>query len=164
MPEPFKPPSTLQVHGGFHPGSIPATRLDGGLDELHSQDTVFDGREREGRAVEGGIVPAREDGIRRARVEVRKRFEESLRVTRPQSRRALRRRRKIAAATRKDAMRAVKWPEMELLRLLLDPLQARLLAEHPDALAMQVAGRGHADPHQSAGAVGEAQLHVGIVV
>src|SRR6267378_1781084 len=53
---------------------------------------------------------------------------------------------------------------MELFRLLLDPLQARLLAEHPDALAMKVARRGHADPHQSAGAVREAQFHVRIVV
>src|SRR6266478_8812322 len=152
MREPFEPPSTPQVHGRVHPGSVPATRLDGGLDELHSQDTVFDGREREGRPVKRGIVPASEDGIRRARVEVRKRLEESLRVTGPQSRRALRRRRKIAAAAREDALRAVEGPQMKLLRLLLDPLQAGLLAEDPDALAMKVARRGHADPHQSAGA------------
>src|SRR5882762_8940375 len=61
MPEPFEPPSMLQVQGSVHPGSIPATRLDRSLDELHSQDTVFDGGEREGRPVERGIVPARED-------------------------------------------------------------------------------------------------------
>src|SRR5467141_135115 len=133
MPEPFEPPSMLQVQGSVHPGSITATRLDGGLDELHTQDTVFDGREREGRPVERGIVPAREDGVRRARVEVRKRLEEALRMTGPQSRRALRRRRQIAAAAREDAMRAVEGPQMELFRLLLDPLQARLLAEDPDA-------------------------------
>jgi len=50
----------------------PSRRLDsdGGLDELHSQDTVFHGRERECRPVERSIVPAREDGIGRARVEV----------------------------------------------------------------------------------------------
>src|SRR5467141_815858 len=133
MREPFESPSTPQVHGGVYPVSVPATRLDGGLDEFHSQDTVFDGREREGRPVERGIVAAREDCIRRARVEVRKRLEESLRVTGPQSRRALRRRREIAAAAREDALRAVEGPQMELFRLLLDPLQARLLAEDPDA-------------------------------
>src|SRR6267378_5351856 len=145
MREPFESPSTPQVHGRVHPGSVPATRLDGGLDELHSQDTVFHGRERECRPVERSIVPAREDGIGRARVEVRERLEESLRVTGPQSRRALRRRREITAAPREDAMRAVEGPKMELLRLFLDPFQAGLLAEHPDALAMKVARRGHAD-------------------
>src|ERR1700682_128849 len=117
MPEPFEPPSTFQVHGGVHPGSIPATRLDGDLDELHSQDTVFDGREREGRPVERSIVPAREDGVRRARVEVRKRLEEALGMTGPRSRRALRCRRQIAAAAREHAMRAVEGSQMELLRL-----------------------------------------------
>src|ERR1700732_1670048 len=141
MPEPFETPSTLQIHGGVHPGSIPATRLDRGLDELHSQDPVFDGREREGRPVERGSARAAGAGARRARVEVRERFEESLRVAGPQSRRALRRRREVPAAAREHAMRAVEGPQMELLRLLLDPLQARLLAEYPDALAMKVAGR-----------------------
>ena len=138
-------------------------RVDHRVHELHPENAVFD-RGKEIEPVDRDAVPAREHCIGGIGVDVGERLEEPLGMSGPEPRRPLRARREIAAAAREHPMRTVHRSQHELLRLLLDPLQARLLAEDADALAVEVSGRRHAHPHQSARAVGEAQLHVRVVV
>ncbi len=115
-------------------------------------------RDGSGRAVAAGTQL-----VRQVAVEVCESLEETLRVPQPHPREAGGVFGQRAQAVGEHRRGAVQVPDGEVVRILVLPFQAALVAKHPDAQAVVVPGGGHARPQPGGHSPGQLHLHGGVV-
>ena len=131
------------------PRCVVGVRGDGRLDELDTDEAVDAGGDGQFAA----RVAAQH--VREVAVEVGERLQESLGMPEPDPRDAGGVVGQRAHALRENRRAAGRVADDQVLRIFVAPLQARVVAEHPNAQAVLVAGGRHGRPHGGRRAVGQ---------
>src|SRR5438046_3467797 len=145
------------------PGSSVCARLHRRRDELHSVQTVLDGREQD-LAVGPLALPPRADGVSYLRVDGREALEIAFGMAGRDPRHPCRRRPRARASPGEPTRRLAEGRIPQLVGVLLVPLEPALGAEDTQLEPVLVAGRHLAGPQHAARAALETQQDLGVVV
>ena len=134
-----------------------------GLDEPDADQAVLAGGEGQVAGRRERSVAAGAQLVGQVAVEVGEGLEEPFGMAQPHPREAGRVLGQCAEPFREDGRGPVEVLHPEVVRVLVLPLQAALVAEDADAQAVVVAGGGHAGPEPGRHVAGQLQFHRGVV-